>query len=168
MRGVIATQDIEASPIEDRKRTEQERERLRQLEADLAHVNRVTMLGELAASLSHELKQPITAAITNAKTCLLWLERDQPDIEEASEAVARIVKDGYRAVEIINCLRSFYTRGAPAEREVVDLNVLVREMIILLRSEANRHSIPMRTDLATDLPRVTADRVQCSRCFSIS
>jgi PAS domain S-box-containing protein len=146
--------------IEDRKRAEQERERLRQLQADLAHVNRVSMLGELAASLSHELKQPITASITNAKTCLRWLKRDQPDIEEASEAVTRIVEDGNRAAEIINRLRSFYKKGAPPERELVDVNEVIDEMLVLLHSEANRYSIPMRTDLAADLPKVSADRVQ--------
>jgi PAS domain S-box-containing protein len=154
-----------AIDIEDRKRAEQERERLRQLEADLAHVNRVSMLGELGASLSHELKQPIAAAITNADTCLRWLKRDQPDIEEASEAVTRIVEAGNRAAEIINRLRSFYTKSAPVERELVDVNELIPEMLVLLRSEANRHSLPMRTDLATDLPRVTADRVQLQQVF---
>ena len=146
--------------IEDRKKAEQERERLRQLEADLAHVNRVSTMGQLAASLSHELKQPIAAAITNAKTCLRWLAREQPDIEEAREATMRIVKDGNRAAEIINRLRSFYTKGAPLERELVDVNEVVREMLELLRSEAARYSICVRTDLAAELPRVTADRVQ--------
>jgi PAS domain S-box-containing protein len=151
--------------LTERKRAEQERERLRQLQADLAHVNRVSMLGELAASLSHELKQPIAAAITNANTCLRWLQRDQPDIEEASEAVTRIVGDGNRAAEIIHRLRSFYKQGAPADREPVDVNELVREMLVLMRSEANRYSIPMLTDLAADLPRVTADRVQLQQVF---
>jgi PAS domain S-box-containing protein len=146
--------------IEDRKRSEQERERLRQLEADLAHVNRVSMLGELAASLSHELKQPIAAAITNANTCLRWLKRDKPDLEEACEATMRIVKDGNRAAEIINRLRSFYKKGAPLEREHVDVNEVIREMLVLLRNEANRYSINMRTDLAAELPKVAADRVQ--------
>jgi PAS domain S-box-containing protein len=154
-----------AIDIEDRKRAEQERERLRQLEADLAHVNRVSMLGELGASLSHELKQPIAAAITNADTCLRWLKRDQPDVEEASEAVTRIVEAGNRAAEIINRLRSFYTKSAPVERELVDVNELIPEMLVLLRSEANRHSLPMRTDLAAHLPRVTADRVQLQQVF---
>jgi PAS domain S-box-containing protein len=154
-----------AIDIEDRKLAEQERERLRQLEADLAHVNRVSMLGELGASLSHELKQPIAAAITNADTCLRWLKRDQPDIEEASEAVTRIVEAGNRAAEIINRLRSFYTKSAPVERELVDVNELIPEMLVLLRSEANRHSLPMRTDLAAHLPRVTADRVQLQQVF---
>jgi PAS domain S-box-containing protein len=146
--------------IEHRKRSEQERERLRQLEADLAHMNRVSMLGELAASLSHELKQPIAAAITNANTCLRWLKRDRPDLEEACEATIRILKDGNRAGEIINRLRLFYKKGAPPERESVDVNELVREMLVLLRSEAHRYSIHMCTDLAVELPKATADRVQ--------
>jgi PAS domain S-box-containing protein len=146
--------------IEDRKRSEQERERLRQLEADLAHENRVSMMGELSASLSHELRQPITAAITDASTSLRWLARDQPDVEEAREAIKRTIKDGTRAAGIINRLRSFYKKGASPERALVDVNESIREILDLLRSEANRYSIGMRTDLATELPKVTADRVQ--------
>jgi PAS domain S-box-containing protein len=146
--------------IEDRKRSEQERERFRQLQADLAHENRVSMMGELAASLSHELKQPITAAITDATTCLRWLTRDQPDLHEAREATMRTMKDGARAAEIIDRLRSFYTKGAPPERESVDVNELVSEMLVLLRSEADRYSVCFRTDLAVGLPKVSADRVQ--------
>jgi PAS domain S-box-containing protein len=146
--------------IEDRKRSEQERERFRELQADFAHENRVSMIGELAASLSHELKQPISAAITNAKTCLRWLTRDQPDLQEAREATMRTVKDGIRAAEIIDRLRSFYKKGGPLERELVDVNELVREMLVLVRSEAGRYSIRMRTELAAELPRVVADRVQ--------
>jgi PAS domain S-box-containing protein len=146
--------------IEDRKRSEQERERFRRLQADLAHENRVSMMGELAASLSHELRQPITAAITDATTCLRWLTRDQPDVEEARQATMRTMKDGSRAAEIIDRLRSFYMKGAPPEQELVDVNELVREMLVLLRSEADRYSIYMRTDLAAELPKVMADRVQ--------
>ena len=146
--------------IEDRKRSEQERERFRQLQADLAHENRVSVMGELAASLSHELRQPITAAITDATTCLRWLSRDQPDIQEAREATMRTMKDGTRAAEIIERLRFFYTKGAPPERELVDVNELVREMLALLSSEAARHSIFVRTDLDPELPKITADRVQ--------
>ena len=146
--------------IEDRKRSEQERERFRQLQADLAHENRVSMMGELAASLSHELKQPIAAAITDAKTCLRWLTRDQPDVDEAREATRRTMRDSTRAAEIIDRLRSFYRKGSPPERELVDVNELVREMLALLRSEASRYSIWVRTDLAAELPKVPADRVQ--------
>jgi PAS domain S-box-containing protein len=146
--------------IEDRKRSEQESERFRRLQADLAHENRVSMMGELAASLSHELRQPITAAITDATTCLRWLTRDQPDVQEAREATMRTMKDGTRAAEIIDRLRLFYTKGAPPERELVDVNELVGEMLVLLRSEADRYSIYLRTDLGAELPKVMVDRVQ--------
>jgi PAS domain S-box-containing protein len=146
--------------IEDRKKAEQERERLRRLQADLAHVNRVSMMGEMAASLSHELKQPIAAAITDANTCLRWLKRDQPDVEEAREATMRVVKDGTRAAEIINRLRSFYKKDSPLERELVEVNEIVHEMVTLLQGEANRFAVSMRTDLAADLPMITADAVQ--------
>jgi len=151
--------------ITDRKRAEEERERLRELEAELAHINRVSMMGELAASLAHELKQPIAAAVTNANTCVRWLDRDEPDMQEAREAAARIVEDANRAAEVIDRLRSFYTKSAPAERESVDVNEIIRQMLVLLRSEANRYSIPMRTYLAAELPTVTADRVQLQQVF---
>jgi PAS domain S-box-containing protein len=146
--------------IEDRKRSEQEREKVRQLQADLAHENRISMMGQLAASLSHELKQPIAAAITDAQTSLRWLTRDQPNLEEAREATMRTVRDGARAAEIIDRLRSFYKKGAPPEHELLDVNELVGEMLVLLRSEANHYSIHVRTDLASELPAITADRVQ--------
>ncbi len=142
--------------IEDRKRAEQEREALR---ADLAHVNRVSMMGELTASLAHEIKQPIAATVTNANTCLHWLKRDPPDLDEIREAAGRIVEDGLRAGDIIDRLRSLY-KNSPPERELVDANQTVREMVVLLRSEANRYSVSTRTDLSADLPKITADRVQ--------
>jgi PAS domain S-box-containing protein len=150
-----------STDIDDRKRAEQEREQLR---ADLAHVNRVSILGELAASVSHELKQPITAAMTDAQTCMRWLKRDQPDMGEALEATMRIVKDGTRATEIIDRLRSLYKKSPP-QRELVDVNEVVREMLALLRSEANRYSIVTRSELAPDLPKITADRVQLQQVF---
>jgi PAS domain S-box-containing protein len=151
--------------ITDRKRAEAERERLRQLEADLAHMNRVSMMGELAASLAHEIKQPIAAAVTNANTGLRWLARDEPNLEEAREAIMRIVKDGSRAAEIINRLRSFYEKGVPPQPELVDLNELAREMLMLLRNDANRYTIVMCTELAPELPMVMADRVQLQQVF---
>ena len=105
--------------VTDRKRAEDERERLRQAQADLAHVNRVTTMGELTASLAHEVNQPIAAAVTNANTCVRWLTRDRPDLEEAREAATRIVKDGTRAAEIIKRIRLLFQKGTP-ERELVD------------------------------------------------
>ncbi len=142
--------------IEDRKRAEEERESLR---SDLAHVNRVSMMGELTASLAHEVKQPIAATVFNASACLRWLKRDQPDLDEVREAADRIMRDGKRAGDIIERLQSFYKKSPP-KRELVEVNEIVQEMVGLLRGEANRHAVSIRTDLAADLPEITADRVQ--------
>ncbi len=145
--------------VTERKRADEERERLRQTQADLTRVNRVTTMGELTASLAHEVNQPIAAAITNANTCLRWLARDHPDLEEAREAAARSVKDATRAAEIISRIRQVFQKGAP-QREWVDLNEVIREMTVLLRGEATRYAISVRTELAADLPQVLGDRVQ--------
>ena len=150
-----------STDIDDRKRAEREREQLR---ADLAHVNRVCILGELAASVSHELKQPITAAMTNALTSIRWLKRDHPDVDAALEATMRTVKDGTRATEIIDRLRSLYKKSPP-QRALVDVNEVAREMLALLRSEANWYSIVMHSTLDPDLPKITADRVQLQQVF---
>jgi len=119
----------------------------------------VTTLGELTASLAHEVKQPIAAAVTDANTCLRWLTRDQPDLEEAREASLRVVKDATRAAEIIDRIRLLFKKVSP-QRELVDVNEVIREMIALLRNQATRYSISVRTDLAADIPRIMGDRVQ--------
>ena len=134
-------------------------EALRQAQADLAHVSRVTTMGELTASLAHEVNQPITAASTNANTCLRWLASDTPNIEEARAAAVRIVKDAKRAAEIVSRIRLLFKKGTP-QRESMDVNEVIREMIVLLGSEAVRYSISVQTELATDLPQVMGDRVQ--------
>ena len=139
-----------ATDVEDRRRAQQ-------LESDLAHVNRVSTLGELSAALAHELKQPITAAMANAEACLRWIRRDQPDLEEAAQAVARIVSDGTRASEIIDRLRSLYKKSPP-RREPLDVNAVALEILELL--PLHRSSIEIRTELAEGLPRIEADRVQ--------
>jgi PAS domain S-box-containing protein len=143
----------------ERKLAREERERLRQAQGDLAHINRVTTMGELTASLAHEVNQPIAAALTDANTCMRWLTRDQPDLEEARGAASRVVKDATRAAEIIARVRLVFKKGV-AQRELVDVNELIREMIILLRNEISRHSISVRTELAETLPQVMGDRVQ--------
>jgi len=148
---VGSSMDISAS-----KRAE---EALRQAQADLARVNRVTTMGELTASLAHEVNQPIAAALTNANTCLRWLTRDHPDLEEAREAASRIVKDATRAAGIISRVRLLFKKGTP-QRELVDVNEAIREMIVLLRSEATRYNITVRVDLPADLPRIMGDRMQ--------
>jgi PAS domain S-box-containing protein len=150
--------------VTERKRAEEERERLRQVQADLAHLSRVTTMGELTASLAHEIKQPISAAVTDAKTCLRWLCRDDPELAEARDAASRMVKDVTRAAEITSRISLLFKKGA-LQRELVDVNELIREMFVLLRSEANRYSISVRTELAEDLPKVMADRVQLQQVF---
>ena len=145
--------------ISEKKRAEDERERLRQELARLAHLNRVSTLGELAASLAHEIKQPIGAAVTNAQACLRFLERDQPDVPEAREAALEMARDARRAADIIDRVRSLYRKGS-SRLEMVEINEVIREMIVMLNNEANRYSVTMRTDLAERLPKVMADRVQ--------
>src|SRR6202521_3023954 len=119
--------------VTERKRADEERERLRQVQADLAHLSRVTTMGELTASLAHEIRQPISAAVTNAKTCLRWLAHDHPDLEEARAAAMRIVKDGTRAAEIIKRIRLLFQKGTP-QRELVDVNEVIRGMIVVFGS----------------------------------
>src|SRR5271170_6453316 len=145
--------------VTERKRAEEERERLRQAHAELARVNRITTMGELTASLAHEVNQPIAAAATNARTCVRWLARERPDLEEACAAAMRVVKDVTRASEIISRIRVLFHKGT-SERELVDVNSVIGEMGLLLSSEATRHNISVRTELAPDLPRVMGDRVQ--------
>jgi PAS domain S-box-containing protein len=141
-----------ATDIQDRKRAEQ-------LQTDLAHTNRVSILGELVASISHELAQPITATINNAKASLRWLQRDPPDLTQVRKGTESIIEAGSFASEIINRLRSLYKK-APPKRELVTINEVIGEMVLLLRGEANEYAVSIRTDLAADLPKITADRVQ--------
>jgi signal transduction histidine kinase len=149
--------------MEMKRRVEQSRNRaeeaLRQAQSDLARVSRVTTMGELTASLAHEVNQPIAAAVTDANTCLRWLSRDQPDMEEARQAASRVVKDATRAAEIISRVRMLFKKGAP-QREVVDINEIIREMITLMHCEMTRHSISVRTDLGEHIPPIMGDRVQ--------
>jgi C4-dicarboxylate-specific signal transduction histidine kinase len=140
----------------ERKRAE---EALRQAQADLARVNRVNTLAELTASLAHEVNQPIAAAVANADACVRWLARDPPDLEEARAAAMEIMKDGTRAAEIIGRIRQLFKKGTP-RRELLDVNEVIREMLVLLHSEVARCSISVRTELAADLPEIMGDRVQ--------
>ena len=145
--------------ITERRQAEEERERLRQAHADLARINRVSTMGELTASLAHEIKQPLSAAFTNAKTCLRWLAREPSDTAEAQAAASRMINDLTRASDIIGRIRALFRKDA-LQRELVDVNGVIREMIALLRGEAAQCSISIRGDLATGLPQVMADRIQ--------
>jgi PAS domain S-box-containing protein len=142
--------------IEDRKEAE---ESLRAAQTELAHVNRVTTMGELTATLAHEVNQPIAAASINANVCLRLLKREEPDLEEASRAASRMVGDVNRAAEIITRVRQFFRKGS-TPREPVDLNELIRGMTVILRNELTQHSVGVQMDLDENLPSVMADRVQ--------
>jgi PAS domain S-box-containing protein len=141
-----------ATDIQDRKRAEE-------LQAELAHTNRLSTMGELVASISHELAQPLQITTANAKASLRWLQRDPPNLTEVHKGTERIVEAGTLASEIIDRLRSLYKKSPP-KRELVAINEVIGEMVPLLRSEANEYAVSIRTDLAADLPKITADRVQ--------
>ncbi len=132
---------------------------LQRAQADLAHVGRVTTMGELTASIAHEVNQPIAGVVTNASACLRWLAGDAPDLEKARAAATRIVRDGARAAEIISRIRQIFVKGG-SHRQSVNMNQLARETIDLLGNEAARHAITIRLNLADDAPRIMADRVQ--------
>ncbi|WP_260734521.1 ATP-binding protein [Tunturiibacter lichenicola] len=142
--------------IDNQKRTE---EALRQAQSDLARINRVTTMGELAASLAHEISQPISGAITNTNVCLRELGHDETDVDKVRATVTRIGRDVQRAAEIIRRIRSQFERSVP-DREVLDINEITRETIALLRDEAVRYSISVGTELAAGLPKIIGDRVQ--------
>lgn len=145
--------------ITDLKHAEEERERLRQVQAELAHLNRIATMGELAASLAHEINQPIASALISARACVEWLNREVPDLEEAREAASQIIVDVGRTSDIVERVRSLYRRGTP-QREPVDVNGTVRDMIVLLSKTAARNAVSIRTQLDEALPPTLADRIQ--------
>jgi len=148
-----------ARDISDRLRAEEQRQRLHQLEADLAHINRVSMMGELTASIAHEVNQPLSGVVSNGGACLRWLAGDAPNVEEAREAARRIVRDGKRAGEVIARVRALVKRAAtPSEK--LDLNEIIREVLALVGDEAKRKSVNIRTQFADDLLPISGDRVQ--------
>ncbi|HSF17565.1 MAG TPA: AAA family ATPase [Vicinamibacteria bacterium] len=153
-----------AMDVTETKQAEGERERLRRVRADLAHVTRVSTMGELTASLAHEIKQPIGAAVTNAEACLRLIDRPEPDLPEAREAALEMIHDSRRAAEIIDRVRSLYQKGS-SQLETFDLNQMIEEMVMMMGDEANRHAVTIRTDLAQGLPNVMADRVQLQQAL---
>ena len=154
------SQQVEAALVIARDLTEHvlASEALRQAQADLAHASRMTTMGELTASLAHEVNQPITAAVNGASTCVRWLTREDPDLEEAREAASGVIRNAKRAADIINHIRAISKKGE-SKRQMADVNELIREMVSLLRSETNRYSILVRTELDSDLPNVMVDPV---------
>jgi PAS domain S-box-containing protein len=148
-----------ARDISDRVRAEEQRDQLRQLEAELAHLDRLTVLGELTASIAHEVNQPLSGVVSNGSACLRWLAGDVPNLEEAREAARRIVRDGKRAGEVIARIRAL-TKKAPTPREKLDLNETLRQVLALVGDQAKRNSVMIRTRFADDLFPISGDQVQ--------
>ena len=142
--------------ISDRKQAE---EALRKAQGELAHVTRVTTLGEMAASIAHEVNQPLAGIVTNANACRRWLVGATPNLDEAREAVGRILRDGNRASDVIAHIRAL-VRKTDTQKERLDMNQAVQEVINLTQHEAMRKGLALRTELAHDLPLVLGDRVQ--------
>jgi PAS domain S-box-containing protein len=158
-RGVPTAALETTNDITERKRAAEQRGRLRELERDLARINRVSTMGELAASLAHEIKQPIAAVALNAEVCLRWIRSEPPGLERASQALSRIINDANRAASIVDRNRSLYSQGTP-QREPINLNEVIREMVVMLRDAGSRHGILIRSALDPALPMTRADRVQ--------
>ena len=154
-----ARDELETRVQERTKELRQANENLREREAELTHVTRVMTLGELTASIAHEVNQPLAAIVTNGNACLRWLGGATPNLSEARQAVERIIKDSYRASEVIARIRTL-VKKAPPRNDLVDLNEVIVEVVALAQSEALRNRVSLNRELKNDLPRVRGDRVQ--------
>jgi C4-dicarboxylate-specific signal transduction histidine kinase len=132
---------------------------LQELQVELSQITRATTLGELAASIAHEINQPLAAIVTNGNFCLRELAGGAPKLGGVREAIAEIVDDGTRASAVISRIRALLQKGTP-ERVELDINQIIEEVAILLRAELTRNRVTLRTNLGVDLPRLSGDRVQ--------
>jgi len=147
----------------DRRKAEEELHRkevsLREAQTELAHVSRVTTMGELAASIAHEVNQPLAGIVTNANASLRWLAGDSPNLAEAREAIRRIIRDGNRAGDVVSRMRALFKKACTM-KERLDINEAIEEVVILTQSEVRRNKVALRMELAANLPPVMGDRVQ--------
>ena len=148
-----------ARDISDRLRADEQREKLRQLEAEIAHLDRLSMLGELTASIAHEVNQPLSGVVSNGSACLRWLSGETPNMEEAREAARRIVRDGKRAAEVVARVRAM-TKRTEASRETLDVNETIRDVLALVGDETKKHRVLIQTEFAVNVFPVLGDRVQ--------
>jgi C4-dicarboxylate-specific signal transduction histidine kinase len=152
--------------LSERKRAEAEaREsdrRYREVQTELAHANRVATMGQLTASIAHEVKQPIGAAVANAQAALRWLGRRPPELEEVRASLEGIVETGHRAGDVIDRIRALIKK-APSRNDRLDINAAIREVIELTRGEAMKNAVSVQTDLADALPLIDGDGVNCNR-----
>ena len=157
--GNIVTWYGTTTDVEDRKRAEEAEEELHQARADLAHLTRVSTLGELTSSIAHEVNQPLAGVIINAGIGLRVLAAQPPQLEEAREAFDLIIKDGNRASEVIDRIRAL-VKKAPPRKDRLDINEIILDVIALTRSEVHRNRVALQTPLLSDLPPISGDRIQ--------
>jgi len=138
------------------KRAEEE---LQKAQSELAHVTRVAALGELTASIAHEVNQPLAAVVNNANASLRWLSRDAPNLAEACNAIRRIIRDGNRAGDVISRMRALFKKVSTT-KERFDINEIIEEVVILAQSELQRNRVSLQTQLARHLPLISGDRIQ--------
>jgi C4-dicarboxylate-specific signal transduction histidine kinase len=139
--------------------TRQAQEALQVAQAELAHVTRLSTLGEMSASIAHEVNQPLAAIVTNSEASLRWLGRDVPDLQEARAAIGNVVKDAHRAAEVIRRIRDFSKKADPQMTQL-EINEVVKEALSLAQHEALRHEVAIRFELASSVPPVRGDRIQ--------
>jgi PAS domain S-box-containing protein len=161
-RGGVAGTVLVFRDISERRQAE---EALRKAQVDLVHVARLTTMGELAASIAHEVNQPLMAIVTNAETCLVWLAKDEPDIEEARAAADRVVKNGHRAGDVIKSIRALVRRSSP-EMTKLDINGVIEDILDLMRVELRRHHVSFETALLPGLEPVLGERVQLQQVIA--
>jgi C4-dicarboxylate-specific signal transduction histidine kinase len=150
--------EVQMRKLRERELQESE-DMARKARDELAHAARLATMGELAASIAHEVNQPLAGVVTNASACLRWLARDVPDLDEARAAVERIVRDGKRASDVVARVRAMARKGA-TEREPLDINETVRGVVLVTEGELRKQRVRLSADYADDLPAVTGDRVQ--------
>jgi PAS domain S-box-containing protein len=155
---VGAVTDITERKLAERA-LQQKEVSLRQTQAELAHVSRVTTMGELAASIAHEVNQPLVGVVTNASASLRLLAGVSPNLVEAREAMRDIIRDGNRAADVVSRMRGLFKKARPA-KEPLNINEAIEEVVLLTRGEARRNKVALRMELTTNLPAVMADRVQ--------
>jgi C4-dicarboxylate-specific signal transduction histidine kinase len=154
-----AKEELEAKTVSEKRERQNAEERLRLAQAELTHLSRVTVMGEIAASIAHEVNQPLAAVVMNANAGLRWLAAEPPNLEEAEAAMQRVISDGNRASDVISRIRGLLRKGA-SEQSALSVKDVVRETLAITGHELERHRIEVHSELLDEMPTVLGDRVQ--------